>query len=197
MTLKSPTSLVIDETTIAIQSDHKNTIFKGSQPENNGSWVCLRGSNGEQREELELILRLDLSLKHRTVKKALETDIVPTVKNIEVRAIHFEKEFVKEAREFLRDYKSLEKEADESLEKTVENADLIARIQDKTLANGELQKIIKGKGMDTKFGKPTILGKSLLYNQSEINQLLDNRSRLNLKDLNLQNHGLPPKLSKK
>ncbi|GJR13096.1 integrase, catalytic region, zinc finger, CCHC-type containing protein [Tanacetum coccineum] len=53
---------------------------------------------------------------HLEVRKALETYIVPIVTHIDARIIHFEQEFVKEATEFSRGYKSLEKEANESLE---------------------------------------------------------------------------------
>ncbi|GKD73753.1 hypothetical protein Tco_1332035 [Tanacetum coccineum] len=50
-------------------------------------------------------------------KIVLEKDIVPILNHIDARVIHFEQEFVKEEAEFLKDYKSHEKEANESLEK--------------------------------------------------------------------------------
>ncbi|GJW47697.1 hypothetical protein Tco_0079343 [Tanacetum coccineum] len=60
--------------------------------------------------------------------------------------------------------------------KTVENADLKAQIQEKVFANvalkNELQKL-KGNSMDTKFAKPSILGKPVLQppiNQSVVRQ---------------------------
>ncbi|GKB56754.1 hypothetical protein Tco_0912940 [Tanacetum coccineum] len=53
------------------------------------------------------------------VKDALENDVVSIVNSIDTRIVHFEKEFVKKAVELLRDYKSLEKEADESFEKEI------------------------------------------------------------------------------
>ncbi|GJY45713.1 hypothetical protein Tco_0434776 [Tanacetum coccineum] len=52
------------------------------------------------------------STVHLEVKKALEKDIIPIITHIYARIIHFEQDFVKEAAEFLGDYKSLEKEAD-------------------------------------------------------------------------------------
>ncbi|GJT50449.1 hypothetical protein Tco_0976606 [Tanacetum coccineum] len=60
--------------------------------------------------------------------------------------------------------------------KTVENADLKAQIQEKVFANvalkNELRKL-KGNSMDTKFAKPSILGKPVLQpprNQSVVRQ---------------------------
>ncbi|GKB38364.1 hypothetical protein Tco_0883306 [Tanacetum coccineum] len=60
--------------------------------------------------------------------------------------------------------------------KTVENADLKAQIQEKVFANvalkNELRKL-KGNNMDTKFAKPSILGKPVLQpprNQSVVRQ---------------------------
>ncbi|GJY43983.1 hypothetical protein Tco_0432196 [Tanacetum coccineum] len=44
----------------------------------------------------------------------------------------------------------------------------------------------KGNSVDTKFAKPSVLGKPI-YNHPEINQLLDNRLRLNLNVLKFQN----------
>ncbi|GJT12085.1 retrovirus-related pol polyprotein from transposon TNT 1-94 [Tanacetum coccineum] len=53
----------------------------------------------------------------------------------------------------------------QSLDKTIENADLKAQIQEKVFANvalkNELRKL-KGNNMDTKFSKPSILGKPVL-----------------------------------
>ncbi|GKC48546.1 hypothetical protein Tco_1071291, partial [Tanacetum coccineum] len=60
--------------------------------------------------------------------------------------------------------------------KTVENADLKAQIQEKVFANvalkNELRKV-KGNSVDTKFAKPSILGKPVLKplkNQSVVRQ---------------------------
>ncbi|GJW21166.1 hypothetical protein Tco_0031788 [Tanacetum coccineum] len=56
---------------------------------------------------------------HLQVKEALEKDVVSIVNIINARITHFEKDFVKEAFEFFWDYKSIEKEVDESLEKII------------------------------------------------------------------------------
>nr|GEW72586.1 hypothetical protein [Tanacetum cinerariifolium] len=80
--------------------------------------------------------------------------------------------------------------------KTYENADLKAQIQEKVFANAavknELRKL-KGTSVDTKFAKPSILGKLVLQTHRH-QSLLDKRLRLSLNDLNFQNLGLPPKL---
>ncbi|GJU18813.1 hypothetical protein Tco_1146779 [Tanacetum coccineum] len=55
--------------------------------------------------------------------------------------------------------------------KTIENADLKAQIQEKVFVNATLKnkfRKLKGNGMDTKFAKPSILGKLAL--QPLINQ---------------------------
>ncbi|GJW39390.1 actin-binding, cofilin/tropomyosin type protein [Tanacetum coccineum] len=60
--------------------------------------------------------------------------------------------------------------------KTVENADLKAQIQEKVFANVALKNILrklKGNSVDTKFTKPSILGKPVLQpprNQSVVRQ---------------------------
>nr|GEV14584.1 hypothetical protein [Tanacetum cinerariifolium] len=62
------------------------------------------------------------------------------------------------------------------LEKTVENADLKAQIQEKVFANATLKNELrksKGNSVDTKFAKPSILGKPVLEpprNQSVVRQ---------------------------
>ncbi|GJS94489.1 hypothetical protein Tco_0801457 [Tanacetum coccineum] len=61
--------------------------------------------------------------------------------------------------------------------KTVENADLKAQIQEKVFANTSLKnklRKLKGNSVDTKFAKPSILGKPALQplrNQSVVRQL--------------------------
>ncbi|GKE00867.1 retrovirus-related pol polyprotein from transposon TNT 1-94 [Tanacetum coccineum] len=54
---------------------------------------------------------------HLEIQKIFKDEIASIVNQVDVRVIHFEKEFLKEAAKFVRDFKSLAKEADESLEK--------------------------------------------------------------------------------
>ncbi|GKA58061.1 hypothetical protein Tco_0757249, partial [Tanacetum coccineum] len=53
---------------------------------------------------------------HLEIQKIVKDEIAPLVNQVDVRVIHFEKEFLKEAPKFVRDFKSLAKEADESLD---------------------------------------------------------------------------------
>nr|GEW17907.1 hypothetical protein [Tanacetum cinerariifolium] len=57
------------------------------------------------------------SLVHQEVHKIVKDEITPIVNQVDVRVIHFEMKFLKEAAKFVRDFKSLVKEADESLNK--------------------------------------------------------------------------------
>ncbi|GKC60978.1 retrovirus-related pol polyprotein from transposon TNT 1-94 [Tanacetum coccineum] len=54
---------------------------------------------------------------HQEIQNVFKDEIVSIVNQIDVRVIHFEKEFLKEGTKFVQDYKSLAKEADESLGK--------------------------------------------------------------------------------
>ncbi|GJR35912.1 hypothetical protein Tco_1211596 [Tanacetum coccineum] len=80
--------------------------------------------------------------------------------------------------------------------KSVENAYLKAQLQDKTIANTEMRESwnkIKGKGVDTNFGKPLILGKPPL--QPIKNQLVVRQSTtFKSKRSSFSKIGLPPKL---
>ncbi|GJX83365.1 hypothetical protein Tco_0332846 [Tanacetum coccineum] len=50
------------------------------------------------------------------IQEIVKHEIAPIVNQVDVRVIHFEKEFLKEAAKFVQDFKSLAKEADESLD---------------------------------------------------------------------------------
>ncbi|GKD94138.1 hypothetical protein Tco_1373975 [Tanacetum coccineum] len=54
---------------------------------------------------------------HQEIQKVFKDKIASIVDKIKVRVILFEEEYLKEATTFVRDYKSLAKEADESLER--------------------------------------------------------------------------------
>ncbi|GJT76989.1 hypothetical protein Tco_1043714 [Tanacetum coccineum] len=80
--------------------------------------------------------------------------------------------------------------------KTIENAGLKAQIQEKVFANVALKnklRKLKENNMDTKFAKPSILGKPVLQpprNQSVVRQ----PNAFKSERPNFQNHSLPPKL---
>ncbi|GJY02821.1 hypothetical protein Tco_0360973 [Tanacetum coccineum] len=75
-------------------------------------------------------------------------------------------------------------------QKSVKNADLKAQIQEKVFANAALKnelRKLKGNSVDTKFSKPSILGKLVLQssrNQSVVRQ----PNALNLNDIIFQSH---------
>ncbi|GJX12604.1 hypothetical protein Tco_0204362 [Tanacetum coccineum] len=53
---------------------------------------------------------------HIEIQKIFKDEIASIINQVEVRVIHFEKEFLKEAAKFVQDFKSLAKEVDESLD---------------------------------------------------------------------------------
>nr|GEU70198.1 uncharacterized mitochondrial protein AtMg00810-like [Tanacetum cinerariifolium] len=54
---------------------------------------------------------------HQKIHKVFKDECAAIVNQVHVRVIHFEKEFLKESVKFVRDFKSLTKEVDESLDK--------------------------------------------------------------------------------
>nr|GEU83146.1 integrase, catalytic region, zinc finger, CCHC-type, peptidase aspartic, catalytic [Tanacetum cinerariifolium] len=56
------------------------------------------------------------STVHQEVHKILKDEIAPIVNQVDIRVINFEKQFLKEEAKFVRDFKSLTKETDESLD---------------------------------------------------------------------------------
>ncbi|GJZ64564.1 hypothetical protein Tco_0620985 [Tanacetum coccineum] len=57
------------------------------------------------------------SSTHQEIHKIFKDEIVPIVNQVDARVQNFENHFVKEAAKFVRDFKSLAKEADDSLYK--------------------------------------------------------------------------------
>ncbi|GJU38678.1 hypothetical protein Tco_1191635 [Tanacetum coccineum] len=57
------------------------------------------------------------SSAHQELQKIIEDEIFPIVNQVDARVQNFEIQFLKEAAKFVRDFKSLAKEADESLAK--------------------------------------------------------------------------------
>ncbi|GKE21489.1 hypothetical protein Tco_1433001 [Tanacetum coccineum] len=54
---------------------------------------------------------------HQEYQKILKDEIAPIINQVDARVQNFEIQFLKEAAKFVRDFKSLAKEADESLDK--------------------------------------------------------------------------------
>ncbi|GKA77823.1 hypothetical protein Tco_0784360 [Tanacetum coccineum] len=133
----------------------------------------------------------DLKNQIKSVKEASneakvknDTDVIETI-NIELensvaKLLAANKQLHKENEHLKQTYKDLydsikktrvqNKDNCDSLisqinQKSVENADLKAQIQEKVFANAALKnelRKLKGNGMDTKFAKPSILGKPVL-----------------------------------
>ncbi|GJV85345.1 hypothetical protein Tco_1525243 [Tanacetum coccineum] len=186
------------------------------QDESNGSWNDTYADDADIRpvydeepmdEELKLPVK-EVKVKHdidvtETINIKLEHNVAKLL--TENEHLNMEKEHSKKTYKDL--YDSIKKtrvqtkDHNDSLteqlnKKSIENADSKAQIQEKVFAIAALKnklRKLKGNSVDTKFAKPSILEKRL-YNYSETNQLLENRMRLNLNDLNFHNHGLPPKL---
>ncbi|GJY40510.1 putative reverse transcriptase, RNA-dependent DNA polymerase [Tanacetum coccineum] len=128
----------------------------------------------EIKKEIEVLETINIELEHSVAKLLAENE-----------KLHKENEHLKQTYKDL--YDSIKKtrvqtkDHNDSLiaqinSKTVENADLKAQIQEKVFANvalkNELRKL-KGNSVDTKFAKPSILGKPVLQpprNQSVVRQ---------------------------
>ncbi|GJU75295.1 hypothetical protein Tco_1272365 [Tanacetum coccineum] len=67
------------------------------------------------------IKELDNILCYQEIHKILKEEIFPIINQVDSRLQNFEIQFLKEAAKFVRDFKSLAKEADESLAKHIEN----------------------------------------------------------------------------
>nr|GEV99722.1 retrovirus-related Pol polyprotein from transposon TNT 1-94 [Tanacetum cinerariifolium] len=92
------------------------------------------------------------SSAHQELHKIVKDEIVPIVNQVDARVQNFEIQFLKKAAKFVGDFKSLAKEADESL------------VQHKV----SVQKVNKrGTSTKTKFAKPSILGKPPMLGETQ------------------------------
>ncbi|GJU21665.1 hypothetical protein Tco_1155007 [Tanacetum coccineum] len=110
------------------------------------------------------------SSAHQEIHKILKEEIFPIVNQVDARLQNFEIQFLKEAAKFVRDFKSLAKEADESLAKHKALELEIERIlrgscQVKNIFYCANPSVLikwgtnKGTSTNTKFAKQSILGK--------------------------------------
>ncbi|GJY62141.1 hypothetical protein Tco_0462798 [Tanacetum coccineum] len=100
------------------------------------------------------------STAHREIHKVLKDEIFPIVNQIDARLQNFEIQFLKEATKFVRDFKSLENETDESLDKqkTLEREiDRLLRavVRSNGVCKGQLVDL-KGKSKDTSCASDTL-----------------------------------------
>nr|GEY84988.1 retrovirus-related Pol polyprotein from transposon TNT 1-94 [Tanacetum cinerariifolium] len=94
---------------------------------------------------------------HQELHKIVKDEIFPIVNQVDARVQNFKIQFLNEAAKFVRDFKSLTKEADESLAK---HKALELDIERLLRAVGSEQKdTTSGTSANTKFAKQSILGK--------------------------------------
>nr|GFB50201.1 hypothetical protein [Tanacetum cinerariifolium] len=69
------------------------------------------------KQKMTLEVYIWLSFAHKEVYKIISPEIAPIINQVDARVKIFETQFLQEATKFVRDFKSLAKEADESLDK--------------------------------------------------------------------------------
>nr|GEY27049.1 hypothetical protein [Tanacetum cinerariifolium] len=69
------------------------------------------------KQKMALEVHYWSSSAHKEVQKIISHEIAPIINQIDARVQNFEIQFLQEAAKFVRDFKSLEKEDDESLDK--------------------------------------------------------------------------------
>ncbi|GJX33740.1 retrovirus-related pol polyprotein from transposon TNT 1-94 [Tanacetum coccineum] len=113
---------------------------------------------------------------HQEIHKIVKDEIFPIVNQVDARVQNFEIQFLKEATKFVKDFKSLAKEADESLAKhkaleleierllsAVVSQDIMSIEQSNSVVDtSNLQTELERTGANTKFANQTNLGKPSL-----------------------------------
>nr|GEX45890.1 hypothetical protein [Tanacetum cinerariifolium] len=123
---------------------------------------------------IDVIKTINIELEHSVAKLLTENEHL----NKEIE--HLKKTY-KDLYDFIKKTRVQTKDRNDSLiaqlnKKSIENADLKAQIQKKVFANAALKNKLRkliGNSVDTKFAKPSILGKPLLQslrNQSVVRQ---------------------------
>ncbi|GJZ96975.1 hypothetical protein Tco_0669309, partial [Tanacetum coccineum] len=156
---------------VNIELKFQNQALKDEQ---HGQILNETSNKTKIKMEIEVLETINIELEHSVAKLLADNE-----------KLHKENEHLKQTYKDL--YDSIKttrvqtKDHNDSLiaqinSKTVENADLKAQIQEKVFANvalkNELRKL-KGNSVDTKFAKPSILGKPVLQpprNQSVVRQ---------------------------
>ncbi|GKC61396.1 hypothetical protein Tco_1088994 [Tanacetum coccineum] len=156
---------------VNMELKYQNQALKDGQ---HGQILNETSNKAKINKEIEVLEKINIELEHSVAKLLADNE-----------KLHKENEHLKQTYKEL--YDSIKKtriqtkDHNDSLiaqvnSKTVENADLKAQIQEKVFANvalkNELRKL-KGNSVDTKFAKPSILGKPVLQpprNQSVVRQ---------------------------
>ncbi|GJZ24120.1 hypothetical protein Tco_0561579 [Tanacetum coccineum] len=147
------------------QLQAKNSTINNLKKQINN--VHEKSNEAKVKHDIDVIETINIELEHKVAKLLQENEHL--------------KQTYKELYDSIKKTRIQTKDHNDSLiaqvnSKTVENADLKAQIQEKVFANvalkNELRKL-KGNNMDTKFAKPSILGKPVLQpprNQSVVRQ---------------------------
>ncbi|GJX93116.1 hypothetical protein Tco_0347702 [Tanacetum coccineum] len=156
---------------VNMELKYQNQALKDGQ---HGQILNETSNKAKINKEIKVLEKINIELEHSVAKLLADNE-----------KLHKENEHLKQTYKDL--YDSIKttrvqtKDHNDSLiaqinSKTVENADLKAQIQEKVFANvalkNELRKL-KGNSVDTKFAKPSILGKPVLQpprNQSVVRQ---------------------------
>ncbi|GJR61829.1 hypothetical protein Tco_1503991 [Tanacetum coccineum] len=157
---------------VNMELKYQNQALKDGQ---HGQILNETSNKAKINREIEVLETINIELEHSVAKLLAENEM-----------LHKENEYLKQTYKDL--YDSIKKtrvqtnNLNDSLvaqvnSKTIENVNLKAQIQEKVFANvtlkNELRKL-KGNSVDTKFSKPSILGKPVLQppkNQSVVRQL--------------------------
>nr|GEW63749.1 retrovirus-related Pol polyprotein from transposon TNT 1-94 [Tanacetum cinerariifolium] len=116
------------------------------------------------------------SSAHQEIHKIVKDEILPIVNQVDAMVQNFKIQFLKEAAKFVRDFKSLVKEADESIVKhkafeleikhllrVVVSQDIMSVVQNNSVVDtSNLQTKLERTSENTKFSNQTILGKPSL-----------------------------------
>ncbi|GJY19550.1 gag-pol polyprotein [Tanacetum coccineum] len=145
---------------VNMELKYQNQALKDGQ---HGQILNETSNKAKINKEIEVLEKINIELEHSVAKLLADNE-----------KLHKENEHLKQTYKDLYDsIKTIRvqtKDHNDSLiaqinSKTVENADLKAQIQEKVFANvalkNELRKL-KGNSVDTKFAKPSILGKPVL-----------------------------------
>ncbi|GJR89223.1 hypothetical protein Tco_0213234 [Tanacetum coccineum] len=151
---------------VNMELKYQNQALKDGQ---HGQILNETSNKAKIKKEIEVLETINIELKHSVAKLLAKNEKLH-------KEIEHLKQTYKDLYDSIKKKRVQTKDHNDSLisqinNKTIENADLKAQIQEKVFANvalkNELRKL-KGNNVDTKFAKPSILGKPVL--QPPINQ---------------------------
>ncbi|GJZ90596.1 retrovirus-related pol polyprotein from transposon TNT 1-94 [Tanacetum coccineum] len=156
---------------VNMELKYQNQVFKNRQ---HGQILNETSNKAKIKKEIEVLETINIELEHSVAKLLAENE-----------KLHKEnghlKQTYKDLYDSIKKTRVQTKDHNDSLiaqinSKTIENANLKAQIQEKVFANVALKnefRKLKGNSVDTKFVKPSILGKLVLQpprNQSVVRQ---------------------------